>query len=188
MVTLIAGPMFSGKSTQLLRYLERSTRGNKRVCLIRPLIDNRDFFSHSKGTQTIFDSLSITTYYFTNSFNENFDTLTSIVENYDVIGIDEAQFLDHLTSYMIMFIRNNKTVYLSGLLATSENIVFNNILDVLPYCDHIEKLNGVCTSCGSDIGNYTHYKDGDKTDTIVVGGDDKYTVLCGHCKWKGNTV
>ena len=184
-VTAILGPMMSGKSTQLLRYLERSIRGNKKVCLIRPMIDDRDFFSHSKGTQTIFDSLSITTYYFGSNFSENFNTYTSILENYNVLGIDEVQFLDHAVSYISGFINRNKTVYVSGLLATSENKVFPNVLDILPFCDYIEKLSGVCTMCGSDIGNYTYYKEGEKHTDIIVGGADKYTVICGQCLMGG---
>lgn len=179
--TLITGPMFSGKSTELLRYLERAVRGNKKVCLIRPMIDDREFFSHSNGTQTIFDSLSITTYIFSDIYENNYKSFTQILKEYDVIGIDECQFIPALVYYLIDLIKHNKTTYLSGLLATSENEVFKPIKEILPYCDTIEKLNGVCSKCGSELGNYTFYKEGKKTKNIEVGGNDKYTVLCGNC-------
>ena len=78
-------------------------------------------------------------------------------------------------------------IYFAGLLATSENELFGETKEILPYCDDIIKLNGVCCECGSDIGNYSMYKADNKTEAIVVG-DNEYECVCRDCyrKIKGH--
>ena len=72
-------------------------------------------------------------------------------------------------------------VYFSGRIASSENEVFEECISILPYCDEIEKLNGVCMECGSQIGNYSLYKAGVKTNSIEVGDINKYECVCREC-------
>lgn len=181
MVTLITGPMFSSKSTELLRYLERAIRGKKRVCLIRPSVDDRSFFSHSLGTQALYTNMEIPVYTLAkDSLSFDMNIIQKIKDNYDVIGIDECQFIEYLDSFVVDLIVHKKDVYMSGLLSTSECRIFDPIKEVLPYCDNIIKLNAVCSHCGSDIGNYTYYH-GTKTNSVEVGGSDKYSALCSVC-------
>lgn len=182
MTRIILGPMFSSKSSELLRYLERGIRGQKRVCLIRPNNDNRDYFSHSIGSQAVFENLKFDIYNFPiDEAPLDYDFCLSDLKEYDIIGIDECQFISYLDELVIDLIKIKKDVYIAGLLATSEAIMFEPIKKVLPYCDYIEKLNAVCSKCGSDLGNYTKYKDGIKTESVVVGGADKYTAYCSEC-------
>lgn len=185
MITLITGPMMSGKSTELLRYLERAKLGKKKVCIIKPLIDNRDFFSHNKGTQTSYDKLEIETIYLPVDYRDfpmYFGVLQDIDYKFDVIGIDECQFFEYLRLLTQRFMK--KEVYMSGLLATSEAVIFSSISETLPLCDNIIKLNSVCVECGSDIGNYTRYKAGKKDQAVVVGGSDMYDAVCSKCYFK----
>jgi len=187
MVKAILGPMLSGKSTELLRNLERGVRGKKRVCLIRPENDTRDFFSHSVGTQALYDELDIMIFTMpvsNMSSDEYEDLLGVITDRFDVVGIDECQFFENLAILIRDLITLKKDVYMSGLLATSESEMFNPIKEVLPYCDYIDKLNAVCSECGSEIGNYTYYKGGVKTSKVVIGGNETYTALCSDCYFK----
>ncbi len=169
MITLLLGPMFSGKTSELLTKLERAYIAKKRVILLRPEIDNRGFLSHSqkeiKWLKTAFISdLS------------NFD-----LSNYDVIGIDEGQFHKSLKNFIIKANYNNKDIYISALHATSESEMFDEIVQTIPYCDSIIKLNAICTECGNELGNYTYFKEGNKTEKVVVGGQQAYTALCAKC-------
>lgn len=176
LVTIIVGPMYSGKSSELLRYLERASIGKKKVCLVRPRLDNRKFFSHSVSTQTLYNKIEIPIIYY---------PLAESVSDYDVIGIDECQFIYDLDEFVRFLIKQNKTVYMSGLLATSESVIFDPIKNVLPYCDEIVKLNAVCVECSNDIGNYTRYKEGNKKHNVEIGGADKYDAVCAQCYFKG---
>ena len=182
MVTAILGPMMSGKSSELLRYLERGIRGQKRVCLVRPMNDNREYFSHSIGSETVFNNLKLDIYNVPiDNYPIDYNDMMMNMKNYDIIGIDECQFISYLDEFVKHLILLQKDIYISGLLATSESIMFEPIKKVLPYCDYIEKLNAVCTKCGSDIGSYTKYKKGNKTESVVVGGADMYTAYCSNC-------
>ena len=183
MVTLITGPMYSSKSTELLRYLERAKIGKKEVCLVRPMTDNREFFSHSVSTQTLYNKMEIPVYLLPkeDTSEEYALLLQKINKEYEVIGIDECQFVSYLDTLTFNFIVHHKEVYMSGLLATSECKMFEPIQKVLPFCDYIKKLNAVCSVCGSDVANYTHYKEGSKTTSIEIGGSDKYDALCQDC-------
>ena len=67
-------------------------------------------------------------------------------------------------------------------MASSECKLFYEAIKILPYADKIEKLNGVCMDCGSELGNYS-FADFDKKEEIVVG-DSKYKCLCAKCYHK----
>lgn len=76
-------------------------------------------------------------------------------------------------------------IYFAGLLASSENELFPEAIKILPYCDDIIKLNGVCmgvdnNTCGSQLGNYSGYFGKNKKGLIEVG-DNLYKCLCRNC-------
>jgi thymidine kinase len=171
-ISLIIGPMMSGKTSELLTKLERAYIAKKKVILIRPTIDNRKFLSHSgkniKGFEEIFVS----------------DLLDFDITNYDVLGIDEGQFHTFLKNFCIQASLKGKDIYISALHATSESEMFEQIIEVLPYCDYITKLNAICIDCGSELGNYTFFKNGSKTEKVTVGGAEEYVALCEKCYFK----
>ena len=168
MISLVFGPMFSGKTTELLRHLERAALAKRRVVLLRPKVDVRPFLSHSGRecawlTQRFVDL-------------KDFDA-----SEYDVIGIDEGQFFEGLKDFCVKCSKAGKKVVVSALHATSECDMFTPIIQLLPYCEEIVKLNAVCTKCGSEYGNYTYFLAGAKTDQVSVGGKEEYTALCKDC-------
>lgn len=74
-----------------------------------------------------------------------------------------------------------KDVYIASLLCSSENKMFEEIIKLLPYCEKIEKLNGVCMKCGSKLGSYSFYIKGNKDHEIEIGGEDNYQIRCKEC-------
>lgn len=168
MITLVIGPMFSGKTTELLRQLERAKIANKRVILLRPKLDSRPFLSHAvKDIQWL---------------EEQFVDLKDFdATKYDMIGIDEGQFHKGLKEFCRKYSLMGKRIVISALHATSESEMFEEITGVIPYCEEIIKLNAVCTQCGSEYANYTYFLAGNKTEKVAVGGSDAYTSLCGIC-------
>jgi len=168
MITLIIGPMYSGKTTELLRLLERAHIANKKTVLLRPKIDSRPFLSHS-ARDTVW-------------LEEKFIDLNDFdASKYDMIGIDEGQFHKGLKDFCKKYSLMGKQVVVSALHATSESEMFDEIISLIPCCEKINKLNAVCMHCGSEEGNYTYYLAGNKTEKVAVGGFESYTALCGVC-------
>jgi thymidine kinase len=168
MISLIIGPMFSGKTTELLRQLERAQVAKKRAILLRPKIDTRGFLSHSEKENKWLKQ-------------EFVDLATFDASSFEFIGIDEGQFFDGLKDFCLKCSLEGKRVVISALLSTSECQLFDPIVQILPYCDEIIKLTAVCTKCGSERGNYTYYLAGAKTEKVSVGGLNEYTALCDVC-------
>lgn len=181
MVTLICGPMYSGKSTSLFQRMERLLYAGKKILLIRPKKDNRGYFTHSEGI----DLNAVE-----EKFKENLDTCNteeiSLAEamaiqkgKWDAVFVDEyfmipgAHNLCHLTDI---------DIYYGGLLASSECELFDETIKILPYCDKIKKLNAVCMDCKSENASYS-YANFKKTSAVDVG-DTKYLCLCQKCYFK----
>ncbi len=168
MIELIIGPMFSGKTTELLRRLTRLQIGGNKVLLLRPNIDTRGVLTH--------DCLD-------HSIEELFVDNASDYERFkdvDVVGIDEGQFFPGLAKDATMLANMGKIVIISGLNATSEVEPFPEIQLCIPIAETITKLNAVCTQCGSQDGSFTYYKKGNKTEKVLVG-EHEYTALCRKC-------
>ena len=172
MITLVCGPMFSGKTSEMLRQLERAYMAKKKVVLLRPQMDSRPFLSHSPKDISWLEE----------QFVENIAEFDAF--DYDVIGIDEGQFQQGLTSFCLEYSQMGKKIVVSALHATSECEMFEPIVNLVPYCDEIVKLNAVCTNCGSELGSYTKYLAGDKTDKVAVGGSEEYTARCAACYFR----
>ena len=168
MITLIFGPMYSGKSSELLRRLERAHIANKRAILLRPLTDTRSFLSHAGGDYS----------WLKQEFVDlgKFDAAT-----FDFIAIDEGQFFSGLKEFCLKYSLAGKRVIVSALHATSESEMFDEIIKLLPYCEEIVKLNAICTKCGADDATYTFHLSGSKTDKVAVGGTEAYAARCDKC-------
>jgi len=169
MIHLIIGPMFSGKSTELLRRLTRAQIAGKRVALLRPAIDTRLNITHDKRPlQDIKEHIL-----------ENLDDFDA--EQADVIGIDEGQFFSELAHFAHKWANQRKKVVIAGLDATSELTPFEEILNVVPLAEEVIKLNAVCMACGSENGAFTVFKHGEKRQKVQVGGQDMYEARCRYC-------
>ena len=131
LITLICGPMFSSKTTTLLTKLERAYIAKKNVVLLRPKTDNRGFLSHSGKKLDKIDEVFVQ------------DLLEFDASKYDVVGIDEGQFHKHLKDFCVQESMRSKDIYISALHATSESEMFEQVIETLPYCDTIIKLNAI---------------------------------------------
>lgn len=184
MNTLIVGPMFSGKSTLLLQKIERAVYGRKSVMLIKPKKDDRGYFTHSSGgMNSVLKNLISTKKISFMEITEFTPEIITSIENYDSIFVDEYFMIKNniLLAKSMRDFNLHQDIFFAGLLSTSENTLFPEAIAVLPYCEDIVKLNGVCMRCGADWANYSMYKDGTKKETIVVGDDDKYECVCKSC-------
>ena len=176
MITLICGAMFSGKTSRLMQYLDRHLIAGQRCILVRPLKDTRPFLSRSYklSEKTVYDTL------YMEKLGESFAEYV-MEEGYEAVFVDEYFLMEGNRGFLEKFLMSDKdiSVYLSGLIADSDGILFRQASEVLPLCDRIEKLDGVCTECGSFTGSFS-YHEGRKDGQIEIG-DSAYRCVCGKC-------
>lgn len=182
MIKAFLGAMYSGKSKSLVREMIKFTYAKKKILFIRPYIDDRGYITHSNNDLEINKAINESKIecIFLKEFTES-KIYEILNENYDVIFIDEFFMINknRMLLERILQYKLNIDVYLAGLIADSDAQMFEETIQILPLCDEIEKLNGVCTKCGSMLGNYS-YHHGMKTNQIEVG-DVKYECVCGKC-------
>ena len=184
---IIIGTMFSGKSTELIRRVNRYEIAGYQVQLFKPGIDNRYSLNHV----TSHDGLKREVCYI-QDFSEIED---NIKKDTQVIGIDEVQFLsDGVIEFCDFYANQGGIVVVGGLLKDYRDQPFRfknserTMLDLLSLADHITSLKAICTYknnshiCGEEASRVQRFVDGKVDDpnapTERVGGSEAYQPRC----------
>jgi len=170
-LSLIIGPMFSGKSTELIRKIRLAKTINKKVLVVKPLLDKR--YIENKIVSHSFESEICETV-------EKLEEIDTLIENYDLIVIDEGQFFPDLKVYTLKWVENNnKEVIIGGLDGDFLRKPIGQILELIPYADHCKKINSLCKVCNDGkAGIYTYRIDKNSENQIEIGGIESYMPLC----------
>ena len=172
---VITGPMFSGKSEELIRRLKRARIARQRVACFKPDIDLRyhrtAIASHSEQTM---DAVVVT---------PNSDRLReelfgeALVDRVEVVGLDEAQFFDDgIQPLALELVALGKRVVLAGLDTTFANEPFGPVPALMALADKVTKLNAVCMTCGAPAIHTQRL--GTRTELVVVGAAGLYEARC----------
>lgn len=165
MLNLVIGPMYSGKTSELLNRFERHNISGKKILIIKYNEDNRysktDIVTHNNRTI----SAQIT--------NE-LKLLDNIIENYDVILIDEIQFYNDSHIFADKW-SNNKIVECFGLNGDFKREPFEQISLLIPKCDNILHLKAVDKNNGKDAP-FTFRKINSEKKKLI-GGNEMYEAL-----------
>ena len=166
-IEVICGSMFSGKTEELLRRLNRAKIANQRIEIFKPRIDTRyddeEVVSHNRNSirSTPVDS------------SENILLLASDV---DVIGIDEAQFFDtNLHNVCNQLANQGIRVIVAGLDMDFQGNPFGPMPTILAVAEYVTKVHAICVKTGK-LANYSHRISGG-SDTIELGELDRYEPL-----------
>lgn len=178
-IELILGPMFSGKTTELLRRLRRYEIAHHKCLLIKHGADVRysdcDVQTHDKLRREAAACI---------------ETLSEIgdetLSKATVVGIDEGQFFDDLPEFCERMSNAGKIVVVSALSGTFERKLFASIERVLPLAEIWTQLTAVCMDCGKEAP-FTKRTSGG-SDVVEIGGKDKYKAVCRECWFKGECV
>ena len=170
-IEVICGPMFSGKTEELIRRLVRAQIAKQRVAIFKPITDNRfsgDYIvSHN---QRKIKSIQV----------KNTQVIKDYHDKADVFGIDEAQFFDSSILTVCRILANSgKRVVIAGLEKDYQAKSFGAMPDLLIDAEYITKVNAICMQCG-DPANFSHRISSEKKQ-VVVGETDKYEALCRRC-------
>ena len=161
--------MFSGKTQELLRRMERCRVARMRCLLIKWSRDNR----YSNDKVVSHDGIDSDIVTIKALSLEHID-----VNFFDVIGIDEGQFYPDIHTATVAWALSGKRVIISALDMTFEGVPFGNIYKIIP--ERLTKLTAICTRCLSDNAIFSHrIVDGSKEE--MVGGIESYAPLCRTC-------
>lgn len=171
-LTLLIGPMFSGKSTELLRRIRRLIAGGKKCLVLVPTQDSRPgeqaqvIETHNKERM---DAVKVSCLS---------QVPAELISECDAIGIDEAQFLlGSLARYVELWIKLGRDVIIAALDRKWNRSPFLPLTEL--HYDHLVHLTAIC-HCGKEAA-FTHRINTEDENDVLVGGSESYEALCGNC-------
>jgi thymidine kinase len=169
---VITGPMFSGKSEELIRRLKRARIARQRVACFKPDIDLRyhrtAIASHSSQTH---DATTVAT------VEDLRAALYPQLAEIDVVGIDEVQFLSpDVIPLALELVALGKRVLIAGLDTTFANEPFGPVPNLMALADKVTKLSAVCMVCGQAAIHTQRL--GQSQELVVVGAAGLYEARC----------
>lgn len=167
---LIIGPMFSGKSTELIRRIRILQNINKKVLVVKPVIDNR--YISNKLTTHNYESVDCI---ILNKLCELKHDITS----YDTIIIDEGQFFSDLKEIVLNWLDNYSiNIVVAGLDGDYKMLPIGQILDLIPYSNKCKKLNSLCCICKDGTPAPFTLRSIKSDEKVLIGGSESYKSVC----------
>lgn len=176
-LTLILGCMFSGKTTELLRLVEREESIGRSVIIINHTHDSSRSGSaivktHSgKSRQVDYEMNKLDTDFFKEIHDIEFDT----------IAINEGQFFKDLEMFVMECITRKKNVIVCGLDSDFRREPFVEMINLVPHANTLVKTTALCSICkdGTEAIYSKRIRGGE--DRIQVGAGDSYIPVCRKC-------
>ncbi len=178
---VICGPMFSGKSEEMIRRLRRAEIAGQRVVIFKPRIDDRydvdDVVSHAGVRMRGVPVGGVA-------------ELVARATGFDVVGIDEVQFFETGVVGAALALADAGTrVIAAGLDQDFRRLPFGPMPELLTHAEFVDKLQAVCHRCGGPATTTQRLVDGVPApysgDTIVVGAAEQYEARCRDCHERG---
>lgn len=182
-LTLVVGPMYSGKTSTLLSMVEIYTLGKKKIKVFKPLIDNRYSEEHIVShTGQRAKAVSV------KSSKEIENTLSLKEGGLDAVFIDETNFFDPgLPEVVQSLIFSGIDVFCVGLDLSYKHHPFPVTANLMAIADEVIKKKAVCHVCGEYNATVTHRTSAPIDSEIDVGGFEKYIAVCRDCYKKLNS-
>lgn len=172
-IELITGPMFAGKTTELIRRIEEANARDHKVLVVKSDKDTR--YSHNNiasHTGKFIPCLAVGSLgeILQNPHKKDFDAVSTI-------AIDEAQFFPDLYEFVTVAADIHcKVVYVSGLVGDFRRSRFGQMLDLVPHAESILKLNARCEVCQKDA--FFTQRTVAAAGQELVGGAEAYRPVC----------
>lgn len=170
-IEVVCGSMFSGKTEELIRRMKRAKFAKQRVEIFKPAMDVRysveDVVSHDQNSipSTPIDTSS---------------SILLLASNIDVVGIDEAQFLDQgLIDVCNQLANKGVRVIVAGLDMDFQGKPFGPIPGLCAIADEVVKVHAICVKCGALA--YISHRLVDNDKRVLLGEKQTYEPLCREC-------
>lgn len=177
-IEVICGPMFAGKTEELIRRVKRLMYAKKNVVILKPRMDKRysvdEIVSHS---QSRIQSISI---------DKSSEILDHVTKDCDAVVIDEVQFLDKEVLNIVEILADNGIrVICAGLDLDFRGKPFGVMPQLLARAEEVTKLSAICTKCGLAATRTQRIVNGVPASyddpLILVGAIEAYEPRCRFC-------
>ncbi len=170
-IEVVAGSMFSGKTEELIRRLNRAKIAKQKVEIFKPKVDTR--YSDDEVVSHNSNAIRSTPV-------ETAANILLLSSDVDVVGIDEAQFFDEGLADVCNELANQGIrIIVAGLDMDFQGNPFGPIPGLMATAEYVTKVHAVCMQCGN-LAQYSHrLSDTDKL--VLLGEKDAYEPLCRVC-------
>lgn len=183
-IEVIVGPMYSGKSEELIRRIRRAKIAKQKVQVFKPEIDNRysldDVVSHCGEKE---EAISV---------KNSQEIVNFIEEDIDVLAIDEVQFFDeNIIDILTKISDSGKRVICAGLDMDFRGEPFGCVPKLMAIAEFVDKIQAICMCCGNPATRtqrLINSKPANYNDSIIlIGAKESYEARCRkcHCVPKG---
>ncbi len=173
---VITGPMFAGKTEELLRRVERARIARKNVVLLKPELDTR----YSPDRVVAHNGRSWPCHILPTTLNPS--SFPAELLSADVLAFDEAHFFGPEFPALCEFlVRQGKRVIVAGLDLNFRGEPFGPMPFLLALADEVLKLTAVCTVCGSPATRSQRLRNGipvTEGPEVLIGGLETYEPRC----------
>ena len=171
-IEVICGSMFSGKTEELIKRINRATYAKQKIQAFKPALDDRydkDYIvSHSK-----LKALS-------KPILEASEILDLVDDDTEIVAIDEAQFFsEDIILVCNTLADSGKRVIVAGLDQDYRGIPFGHMPYLMAIAEYVTKSLAICVKCGNPANRTQRLVHEDKT--ILVGATDIYEARCRNC-------
>jgi len=169
---LLIGPMFAGKSTELIRRYHLYSILKKRILSINHSLNRRYQTQHiSTHDQLTIESQCIV--------SKLCDIEQNRVEQSDVILIEEIQFFPDAFEYISKWVDDyGKIIIATGLSGDSSRKPFGDVLRLIPIANTVCKLSALCMQCGDGTPAHFSKRLSAEKQITLIGSADKYEAVC----------
>lgn len=174
-IEVVVGPMYSGKSEELIRRLRRAQIARQKIQVFKPSIDDRysidEVVSHN-GEKI--KAIPV----------KNSDEIYKLLSNdTEVIGIDEVQFFDDgIIDLCRRLADKGLRVIVAGLDMDFRGEPFGPTPNIMAIAEFVDKLTAVCVICGHPANRTQRLINGEPASynepTILVGAKESYEARC----------
>lgn len=177
-IEVVCGSMFSGKTEELIRRLKRAKIAKQRVEIFKPAIDKR------------YDDISVVSHDSNSIIStpvENASSILLLANEVDVVGIDEAQFMDmEIIDVCNQLANKGIRVIVAGLDMDFLGKPFGPMPALMSIAEYVTKVHAVCVQCGN-LANHSHRITMEKN-LVLLGEKDSYEPLCRDCFVESNQM
>jgi thymidine kinase len=177
-IEVICGPMFAGKTEELIRRVTRMEYAHKSFLVFKPLIDNRysqdEVVSHSKYKKKAIN------------IKEAKEILPYVTDDIQAVVVDEVQFFDESMIDVLSYLAGKGLrVICAGLDLDFKAKPFGILPSLLAIAEDVTKLTAICMCCGEEATRTQRIIDGheayDDDPVVLVGAKESYEARCRRC-------
>lgn len=163
--------MFSGKTEELIRRLNRAKIARQKMQIFKPALDKRyheeNIVSHNDNS---IPSIPV----------QSSQQISDLAQNCEVVGLDEAQFFDEgIVEICDQLANSGKRVIIAGLDMDYMGKPFGCMPQLMAIAEYITKVHAVCMVCG-EVASHS-YRLSASEERVLLGETDLYEARCRRC-------